>query len=84
MKYAFIGLGNLGRHLANSLLRAGFSVTVTDLNPDAAQGLIAQGAAWAPDAQAAAEGADAAITCLPSPAASMRVLAGERGVLKGL
>ena len=36
MRYAFIGLGNLGSHLAASLCREGFDVTVHDLNRQAA------------------------------------------------
>lgn len=84
MKYGFIGLGHLGRNLAGSLLRAGFAVTVTDLDPKSAEGLLAQGAHWAADTQAVAEQVDAVITCLPSPAVSKRVLAGQRGILAGL
>jgi len=84
MKYGFIGLGHLGANLAGSLLREGFDVTVTDLNRDNAAGLLAAGAHWADDAQGVAEGVDAVITCLPSPAVSMRVLSGPRGILAGL
>ena len=84
MKYGFIGLGHLGRNLAGSLLRAGFAVTVTDLDPKSAESLLAKGAKWAPDAQAVTENVDAVITCLPSPAVSKRVLAGPRGILAGL
>ena len=32
MRYGFIGLGNLGQHLAGSLVRAGFDLTVNDLS----------------------------------------------------
>ena len=39
---------------------------------------------WADDAQAVAEQVDAVITCLPSPEVTMRVLAGNRGILAGL
>lgn len=74
MKYAFIGLGNLGGHLAASLLRAGFSVTVHDLERGLADRHLAAGATWAESAAAAAEGADCVITCLPSPAVSEIVL----------
>ncbi len=84
MRYGFIGLGNLGRRLAASLSDAGFDLTVSDANPASAQSLIARGARWAPDAQAVAQESDAVITCLPSPAASMAVLTGERGLLSGL
>jgi len=84
MTYGFVGLGNLGRHLAASLLRGGFDVTVTDIDRAAARGLLRDGARWAADAQAVAEEVDAVITCLPSPAVSREVLAGERGILSGL
>jgi 3-hydroxyisobutyrate dehydrogenase len=84
MRYGFIGLGNLGRNLAGSLLRGGFEVTLTDINPAAAAGLLQDGAHWAPDAQAVAEEVDAVITCLPSPSVSVKVLAGDRGILSGL
>jgi len=84
MKYGFIGLGNLGAKLAGSLVRAGFDVTVTDISPGAAASLTQSGARWAPDAQSVAEAVDAVITCLPSPSASLKALAGERGILAGL
>jgi len=84
VKYGFIGLGNLGRNLAGSLVRDGFDVTVTDINQDAAASLVAKGARWAPDAQAVAERVDAVTTCLPSPSVSLKVLTGERGILSGL
>jgi 3-hydroxyisobutyrate dehydrogenase len=84
MRYGFIGLGNLGAHLAGSLLRGGFALTVNDLNKSAANPLIAAGARWAESPQACAAGSDAVITCLPSPAASRSVLSGEAGVLEGL
>lgn len=84
MHYGFIGLGNLGQHLAGSLLREGFDVTVNDLNPKNAEKLLAKGAKWGKDAQDVAEQVDHVITCLPSPRISERVLTGERGILAGL
>ena len=32
MRYGYIGLGNLGGHLAASLLRNGFAFTVNDID----------------------------------------------------
>lgn len=84
MHYGFIGLGHLGRFLAGSLVKAGFKVTVNDLDRANADGLIAAGAAWAADPQAVAEQVDAVITCLPSPKVSEAVLTGPHGVLAGL
>lgn len=74
MRYGFIGLGNLGGHLAASLLREGFTVTVHDRDAGLAERHIGAGAAWASSPAEAAAGADAVITCLPSPAVSEAVL----------
>ena len=84
MKIGFIGLGNLGEHLAANLLRAGFAITVHDLNPETATGLIKAGAAWAASPKQTAEAADTVITCLPSPAAVANVMTAADGVLAGL
>ncbi len=48
MKYGFIGLGNLGQNLAGSLVREGFQVTLTDVNPAAAESLLQRGARSVP------------------------------------
>jgi len=84
LRYGFIGLGNLGGHLAASLLREGFDLTVYDLNQEAARSLIDRGARWAQSPKALATAVDVVITCLPSPAASANVLTDEEGVLNGL
>jgi 3-hydroxyisobutyrate dehydrogenase len=84
MRYGFIGLGHLGRYLAGSLVRAGFDLTVNDLDKDNARTLLELGAKWADDPQALAEKVDAVITCLPSPKISEAVLAGPRSILSGL
>jgi len=84
MRYGFIGLGNLGLHLAASLVRGGFAVTVHDLDRAAAAPLEAAGARWAASPRALAQGVDAVLTCLPSPKASDAVVAGPDGVLEGL
>ncbi|MEM8540296.1 MAG: NAD(P)-dependent oxidoreductase [Pseudomonadota bacterium] len=74
MNYGFIGLGNLGAHLANSLLKAGFGVRVNDLDRTLASSLEERGAIWAETTKDAATNVDAVITCLPSPAVSEQVL----------
>jgi 3-hydroxyisobutyrate dehydrogenase len=72
--YGFIGLGNLGRHLAANLARGGFRVRVFDLNRSAAASVLAAGARWAPSVAALAGEVDALITCLPTPQASASVV----------
>src|SRR6202035_2450938 len=74
LHYGFIGLGNLGRHLAASLARGGFDVGVHDLNRMAADPAVAAGAHWVESIPKLAETCDALITCLPSPAASAAVM----------
>jgi len=84
MRYGFIGLGNLGGHLAASLVKGGFAVTVHDLDRKAAERHLALGARWADSPAAAAADSDAVITCLPSPAASRAVVTGPKGLLESL
>ena len=81
MRYGFIGLGNLGGHLAASVLRNGFALTVSDLDRSLGERHMEIGAQWADDPAAVAGASDAVITCLPSPAVSEKVL---QAMLKGL
>lgn len=74
MRYGFIGLGNLGGHLAASMVRAGFDLTVHDRDPALAAPLVALGAKAAGNAAELAAEVDAVLTCLPSPAVSEAVL----------
>jgi 3-hydroxyisobutyrate dehydrogenase len=84
VRYGFIGLGNLGAHLAHSLLRNGFDLTVYDRDPVAMDVLTSKGAHAAASPVEVAAAVDAVITCLPSPAVSEAVLTGDAGVLAGL
>ncbi len=70
MHYGYIGLGNLGANCAGCLLKAGFDLTVHDLNRAAGDPLVARGAHWAQSVEALAGAVDHVITCLPSPAVS--------------
>ena len=84
LKIGFIGLGSLGEGLCNSLVKAGYPVTVNDLNKDHANRLLAGGATWADDVASACRNADVAITVLPSPAVSRKVVEGPGGVFENL
>jgi 3-hydroxyisobutyrate dehydrogenase len=74
LRYGFVGLGNLGKHLALNLARGGFDVGVYDLQRSAADALLAVGAHWADSISGLAKSCDALITCLPSPAATKSIL----------
>ena len=64
MRYGFIGLGNLGGHMAASLLREGFDVTVTDIDPALGKRHLDMGKAcvWADTPAELARDCDAIIT----------------------
>ena len=84
MKIGYIGLGSLGRHLAGSLLHAGFPVTVYDVDKSCAVELVEAGAMCVDSAEETARASDTVITCLPSPEIVAETVAGEHGILKGL
>jgi 3-hydroxyisobutyrate dehydrogenase len=84
MKIGFIGLGNVGGKLANSLLRNGFDLTVRDLNDALVQSFVERGAASAASPKEMAEKVDLIITCLPSPTVCSKVMESEDGIIGGL
>lgn len=81
MHYGYIGLGNLGGHLAMSLVNKGYKVTVYDLDPALAERHVKAGAALAASPENLAAQVDHVFTCLPSPTVSEKVL---RQILEGL
>lgn len=82
MKYGYIGLGNLGGHLAASLIRKGFDVVVYDRDTTLSDRHRAMGAKVATSAADLAGQVDHVFTCLPSPAVSEAVLAEVLTTLK--
>lgn len=74
MRYGFVGLGDLGAHMAANLVTAGFDVIVHDQEQAKADQLVRLGASWAESPAILGGQCDAVITCLPSPDASEKVL----------
>ena len=74
MHYGYIGLGNLGGHLAHSLVKKGYKVTVYDLDRSLAERHLKDGASCADTPAELASKVDAVFTCLPSPTVSENVL----------
>ncbi len=83
-RVCFVGVGRLGGHLAASLVRNGYAVSVHDLDRAVARRLEDAGAEWAESPAAAADRADVAVTCLPSPDAVAAVVEGKDGILASL
>lgn len=83
-RVGFIGLGNIGRHLAMCLVRAGHEVTVHDLDREQAAALVQQGARWADSPREVAEAVTTVVTCLPSPQAVRSVMTGPTGAVDAM
>ena len=62
----FIGVGNMGNPMAGNVLKAGFSMTVFDMNPKAMENLIQGGAKRAASAQETVERSEVVLTSLPA------------------
>jgi len=84
MKVGFIGLGNVGRKLAGSLLRNGFDLMVRDLDESLSESFASKGAKVAKSPKELTQKTDLVITCLPSPTVCSKVMESEEGVIDGL
>jgi 2-hydroxy-3-oxopropionate reductase len=78
----FVGLGVMGRPMAEHLVRAGHEVTVHNRSQDPVRALVEAGAKAAGSAAEAAEGAEVVITMVPDSPDVEAVVLGERGVLE--
>jgi 3-hydroxyisobutyrate dehydrogenase len=81
---AVLGTGTMGAPITRNLLRAGYAVRVWNRTPSKAEALVADGAGYAPQAAAAADGADVLITMLADGAAIEHAMTGPAGALPAL
>ena len=84
MKVGFIGLGNVGGKLADSLLRNGFDLIVRDLDESLTESFASKGAKVVKSPKELTQKTDLIITCLPSPSVCSEVMESVDGVIKGL
>src|SRR4029077_12373061 len=79
----FIGLGNMGAHMARRLLEAGHTVVVYDTRQEAIGDLATQGAIAARSPAEVADAAETVMASLPTPDIVLAVATGARGVIEG-
>ncbi len=84
MKIAFLGLGNMGSHMARHLLRAGHDLTVWNRTPSKADELRAEGAKVGKSAGETAKDAEAVVTMLADDGAIDAAVLQSQGVLDHL
>lgn len=77
----FIGLGIMGRPMAQNVLRAGFPLVVYDLQPGPVADLVAAGAGAAASPAALAQQVEVVLLCLPDSPDVEAALTGPEGVL---
>lgn len=82
----FIGIGVMGAPMASNLARAGYALTLYDINTDASENLVKSivGMQVAASPKALAQVSDVVITMLPSGKHVQEVTLGDSGLLEGL
>uniref|UniRef100_A0A8C4Q346 3-hydroxyisobutyrate dehydrogenase n=1 Tax=Eptatretus burgeri TaxID=7764 RepID=A0A8C4Q346_EPTBU len=78
----FVGLGNMGKPMAQNLLKNGYPVVAMDIFPDSCKELQDSGAQIMDSPLEVAERADRIITMLPSSPNVIDVFTGPTGILK--
>lgn len=79
-KIGFVGLGNMGGHMARNLLHKGYELSVYDVNKSAVTALVEAGAKSADSAAETSKDAQVVISMLPSNQHVLDVYTGENGI----
>ena len=82
MKTGFIGLGIMGRPMANNLIKAGHELVVHNRTKEKAAELLEKGAVWADTPADVADQCDVMITMLPNSPDVRDVVLGDNGIIK--
>ena len=83
MDIGFIGLGNMGAHMARRLVEAGHKVVVYDTRQEAIGDLAARGAVAARSPKEVADTVETVMVSLPTPDIVLKVATGPDGVIEG-
>ena len=83
MMIGFIGLGVMGKPMSLNLIKAGYSLMVSDINPDPEKEVIAAGALKGNSHRHIGESCELIFTMLPNSPEVEEVISGKNGVLEG-
>ena len=83
LRLGFIGLGLMGKPMANHLLKAGFSLTIHNRSQAAVLELTAAGAREAQSPKGVAAQSDIVFSCLPDSPDVENVVLGTNGIIEG-
>ena len=82
-KIGFIGLGIMGKPMSKNLLKAGYQLTVCDVNDSAVDEVVALGATSAATPRDVAAQVEIIITMLPNSPQVKAVALGQNGIIEG-
>ncbi len=82
-RVGFIGVGRMGQPMCRHLLRAGFPLTVFDVQPEATEAVVALGARQAAGPRELAAQSDVIVIMVVDDAQVREVIAGKEGLLQG-
>jgi 3-hydroxyisobutyrate dehydrogenase-like beta-hydroxyacid dehydrogenase len=83
MDIGFIGLGNMGFHMARRLIEAGHNVIALDIRKDVLDRMVALGAKPAASPKEVADRAETVMASLPTPDIVLAVATGPGGIIEG-
>ena len=78
----FIGLGNVGSKLANSILHGNYNLFIYDIDKNTSNELVKNGAIWKNSIKDIVNNSSLIITCLPSPQAVIEVVEKNFGMIE--
>jgi 3-hydroxyisobutyrate dehydrogenase-like beta-hydroxyacid dehydrogenase len=83
LRVGFVGLGNIGKPMAERLVAAGFETTVLDVDPAPVRDLVAKGARQAASPRELASKCDVIGVCVRDDRDVREVCQGEQGLFAG-
>ena len=83
-KVGFIGLGTMGKPMALNLLKAGYQLTVFDVDGSAIEALVAEGATAGSSARNVVENSEVLVSMLPASQHSLAAAFGPDGYISGM
>lgn len=79
----FIGLGIMGKPMSLNIIKAGYNVSVYDVNKEAVETVVQAGAVAASSPKEVGEQSDIIITMVPNAHIVKEVVLGENGIIQG-
>jgi 3-hydroxyisobutyrate dehydrogenase len=81
-RIGFIGLGMMGKPMAQRLINSGYDLVVYNRTPSKAEDLLKQGAIWAESPRGVIEQTESVISMISTPEVLKEIVFGKKGILE--